>query len=427
MSKFRFFHGLINSLFDKPINTKTFSIFSDNKKPLSTQDFIDNVSSARGEVSALGYAELLIQHCEQLNEKDLIYFFKLVRDNFDIDSQKLSKAVHEYKVDSNSESLIRLMKLSEPKRREIFRRCNGISRGTIRLVNLRKRLLDILKNNPELKAVDYDLVYLFKNWFNRGFLILRPINWETPAHILEKIIAYEAVHEINSWDELRLRLAPKDRRCFAFFHPAMLAASPSLDYKFLIICSPGGAYYSKSLSVYVEDKFSRATPGGAGYAKAAGNYGASFYPISLAVSKGFDQIVWTDSLTHQKIEEVGTMSIMFRIKDKLITPKTSDTILDGVSRKTVIQIARDLGIDVEERDITINELISEHQNGNLKEIFGCGTAVVISKISSFGYKEHKFELEEIKENYADRLKQSIINIQQNISEDLHGWRYKILD
>jgi malonyl-CoA decarboxylase len=113
------------------------------------------------------------------------------------------------------------MKFSEPKRREIFRRCNGISRGTIRLVNLRKRLLGILKKNPELKAVDYDLVYLLKNWFNRGFLILRPINWETPAHILEKIIAYEAVHEINSWDELRLRLAPKDRRCFAFFHPAM--------------------------------------------------------------------------------------------------------------------------------------------------------------------------------------------------------------
>ena len=126
-----------------------------------------------------------------------------------------------YKVSSNSENLITFMKLSEPKRREIFRRCNGISKGTIRLVNLRKRLLGLLKKNPELNAVDYDLVYLFKNWFNRGFLILRPINWETPAHILEKIIAYEAVHEINSWDELRLRLAPKDRRCFAFFHPAM--------------------------------------------------------------------------------------------------------------------------------------------------------------------------------------------------------------
>ena len=221
MIKINFFNDLINSLFDKPNKKKSFNFFSDKKKILSTRDFIDNVALAKGEVSALGYAEFLMQHCEKLDEKELIIFFKLMRENFDISSLELSKAVDEYKVNSNSENLITLMKFSEPKRREIFRRCNGISRGTIRLVNLRKRLLGILKKNPELKAVDYDLVYLFKNWFNRGFLILRPINWETPAHILEKIIAYEAVHEINSWDELRLRLAPKDRRCFAFFHPAM--------------------------------------------------------------------------------------------------------------------------------------------------------------------------------------------------------------
>ena len=221
MIKINFFNDLINSLFDKPNKKKSFNFFSDKKKILSTRDFIDNVALAKGEVSALGYAEFLMQHCEKLDEKELIIFFKLMRENFDISSLELSQAVDEYKVNSNSENLITLMKFSEPKRREIFRRCNGISRGTIRLVNLRKRLLGILKKNPELKAVDYDLVYLLKNWFNRGFLILRPINWETPAHILEKIIAYEAVHEINSWDELRLRLAPKDRRCFAFFHPAM--------------------------------------------------------------------------------------------------------------------------------------------------------------------------------------------------------------
>ena len=221
MSKINFFHGLINSLFDKPIKRKSFNFFSEKKQPLSSKDIIENVATAKGEVSALEYAELLMQHCEKLNDKDLINFFKLIRDNFDISTSELSEAIDQYKVGSNSENLITFMKLSEPKRREIFRRCNGISKGTIRLVNLRKRLLGLLKKNPELNAVDYDLVYLFKNWFNRGFLILRPINWETPAHILEKIIAYEAVHEINSWDELRLRLAPKDRRCFAFFHPAM--------------------------------------------------------------------------------------------------------------------------------------------------------------------------------------------------------------
>ncbi|MDC0531148.1 malonyl-CoA decarboxylase [Alphaproteobacteria bacterium] len=221
MNKIKFFQELINTLFDKPIKSKSFNFFSDTKKSITTKEFIDNVASAKGEVSALGYAELLMQHCEQLNEKELIKFFKLIRDNFEITSEELFRATEKYKLEKNSENLIQLMKVSEPKRREIFRRCNGISRGTIRLVNLRKRLLILLNKNPQLKAVDYDLVYLFKNWFNRGFLILRPINWETPAHILEKIIAYEAVHEINSWDELRSRLAPKDRRCFAFFHPAM--------------------------------------------------------------------------------------------------------------------------------------------------------------------------------------------------------------
>ena len=207
----------------------------------------------------------------------------------------------------------------------------------------------------------------------------------------------------------------------------MLAASPSLDYKFLIICSPGAAYYSKSLSVYIEDKYSRAAPGGAGYAKAAGNYGAAFYPTSLAISKGFDQIVWTDSESHQIIEEVGTMSIVFRLGNKLVTPKTSDTILDGVTRNSVIQCAKDIGIEVEERDVTVSELISEFKSGNLKEVFGCGTAAVIASISSFGFKDDKFEIKEVENSYANSIKTTIVNIQQNLSEDSHGWRHKVSD
>ncbi|CAI8401860.1 MAG: Branched-chain-amino-acid aminotransferase 2 [Flavobacteriales bacterium] len=214
-------------------------------------------------------------------------------------------------------------------------------------------------------------------------------------------------------------------RPFVFSSSPMLAASPSIDYKFLIICSPGASYYSKPLSVYIEDEYSRAAPGGAGYAKAAGNYGSAFYPTSLAISKGFDQIVWTDSNSHQKIEEVGTMSIAFRIGDKIVTPMTSDTILDSVTRKSVIQVAKDLGIAVEERDIFISELISEFKSGNLKEIFGCGTAAVIAPISSFGYKKERFELNKLEESYADQIKNSIVNIQQNLSKDLNSWKYKI--
>ena len=221
MTKLKFFQELINSLFVKQKNDKPFSFFSDKKKQLTTKEYLHNVASAKGEVSALNHAELLVNHCENLNDKELMNFFELLRKNYEVDSENLLLAIQNYDHEKNSQNLVNLLKLSEPSRRDIFTRCNGITRGTIRLVNLRKRLLELIIKKPELKAVDYDLVYLFKNWFNRGFLILRPINWETPAHILEKIIAYEAVNEINSWDELRTRLAPKDRRCFAFFHPAM--------------------------------------------------------------------------------------------------------------------------------------------------------------------------------------------------------------
>ena len=221
MTKIKFFQGLLNSLFEKPKINKSLNFLFEKKKALTTSEYVENVASAKGEVSALGHAEFLISHCEQLNDKELTNFFELLRKNYEVNSDDLYLATKKYQNEKTSENLIKLMKLSEPLRRDIFTRCNGITRGTIRLVNLRKKLLELIIKKPELKAVDYDLVYLFKNWFNRGFLILRPINWETPAHILEKIIAYEAVHEINSWDELRARLAPKDRRCFAFFHPAM--------------------------------------------------------------------------------------------------------------------------------------------------------------------------------------------------------------
>ena len=221
MTKIKFFQELINSLFEKPKINKSLNFLFDKKKPLTTKEYVENVATAKGEVSALGHAELLITHCEQLNDTGLIKFFELLRKNYEVNIDDLLMAVQNYEIKKTSENLVKLMKLSEPLRRDIFRRCNAISRGTVRLVNLRERLLKFTIKKPELKAVDYDLVYLFKNWFNRGFLILRPINWETPAHILEKIIAYEAVHEINSWDELRARLAPKDRRCFAFFHPSM--------------------------------------------------------------------------------------------------------------------------------------------------------------------------------------------------------------
>ena len=193
----------------------------------------------------------------------------------------------------------------------------------------------------------------------------------------------------------------------------------------MIICAPATPYYKGKVKVIVADKYSRAASGGVGFAKAAGNYAGQFYPTNLAKEKGFQQIIWTDSNQHKYLEEAGTMNVFFRIDGKLITAPTTDTILDGVTRKSIIQIAKDQGIDVEVRRITIDEIKEASRNSSLKEIFGTGTAAVVSEISEFEHKDELFILPEIDDSYAKKLKKSLVNIQTNKVEDPHNWRYKV--
>ncbi len=178
---------------------------------------VDSVMSTSGEVSSLVYAEHLLNLIEAQDDNNLNKFLKNLLSNYDIDTKKLAQDVKNYSSESNEENLIKINHSSEPKWVELFRRLNATSDGTYRLVKLRERIQ--LLNNPELKIFDSGLLNLFKYWFNPSFLVLEKIDWETPANVLEKIIEYEAVHEINSWDDLRARLAPTDRQCFAFFHP----------------------------------------------------------------------------------------------------------------------------------------------------------------------------------------------------------------
>ena len=215
-------------------------------------------------------------------------------------------------------------------------------------------------------------------------------------------------------------------RPVVFATEASIVASPSKEFSFFILCSPASAYYFNPLSVLIEDTFIRAAKGGVGYAKAAGNYAGSFYPTSLAIEKGFDQIVWTDSVNHKLVEEAGTMNIFFRIDNKLITPQITDTILDGVTRKSVITVAKDSGIDVEVRDIEVSEIIQEYENGNLTEVFGAGTAAVIAPINSFGYKEKKYILKDIDDPFGPIIKKKIVDIQNNLTEDKYNWRYQVI-
>jgi branched-chain amino acid aminotransferase len=216
-----------------------------------------------------------------------------------------------------------------------------------------------------------------------------------------------------------------------YIRPFMIAigtgviAAPSSQYRFMIILSPAKSYYSGEVKVIIAEHFSRAANGGIGAAKAAGNYSAQFYPTKLANEKGFQQIIWTDDATHTKLEEAGTMNVFFRINDTLYTAPTSERILDGVTRKSLIDIAKRDGIEVEVRSVLVSELVEAAKNGSLKEVFGAGTAAVVNPIVGFSYQGEYYELPKIENSMALQLKDKLTNIQYNLAEDTFGWTVKV--
>ncbi|MBT8302691.1 MAG: branched-chain amino acid aminotransferase [Maribacter sp.] len=214
-------------------------------------------------------------------------------------------------------------------------------------------------------------------------------------------------------------------RPFIFASGNGFHASPADEYTFIIACAPSGAYFSGKVKVLIEETYSRSANGGVGYAKAGGNYAGQFYPTQLAIEKGYNQVIWTDDNTHEYIEEAGAMNIFIRINDTLITAPTSDRILDGITRKSILEIAKDEGIPMEVRKITVSEVVEAAKNGSLKEMFGAGTAAVISPIATFGYRNEDYDLPEMPDGYAARLKKRITDIQYNRGEDKFGWRYKV--
>jgi branched-chain amino acid aminotransferase len=214
-------------------------------------------------------------------------------------------------------------------------------------------------------------------------------------------------------------------RPFIFASGEGFHASPADGYTLVIATAPSGSYFAGKVRVSIEEKYARAANGGVGFAKAGGNYAAQFYPTQLAIEKGYQQVIWTDDNTHQFIEEAGAMNIFIRINDTLITSPTSDRILDGVTRKSILQIAEDNGIATEVRKISVAEVVEAAKTGALKEMFGAGTAAVISPISGFGYQEADYDLPELENSYATRLKKLITDIQTNKSEDPYGWRVQV--
>ncbi|MGB3590554.1 MAG: branched-chain amino acid aminotransferase [Nonlabens sp.] len=225
---------------------------------------------------------------------------------------------------------------------------------------------------------------------------------------------------VRSGDGVSLYLRP-----FMIASENGVAAAPATEYKFMVVMSPAFAYYKGEVKVIIASDFSRAADGGVGYAKAAGNYAASFYPNNLALAEGYQQIIWTDAASHEYLEEAGTMNIFVRIGDKLLTAPNNDRILNGVTRRSIIQLAKDNGIKIEERRISVKEVLQAAENGELQEIFGTGTAAVVVPIKGFKHKELTHDIEEVDDSYATRFKTELKKIYYNQGEDRHGWRFEV--
>jgi branched-chain amino acid aminotransferase len=267
--------------------------------------------------------------------------------------------------------------------------------------------------------------------------LFRPLENFKRLNISSKRLAIPELPENYFMDGLKALLEvdkdwiPTNEGSSLYIRPFIFAsgngfhASPADAYKFIICTAPSGAYFAGDVKVLIEEKYSRSANGGVGFAKAGGNYAGQFYPTQLAIEKGYQQVIWTDDNTHEYIEEAGAMNIFVRINDTLITGPTSDRILDGITRKSIIELAKKEGIPVEVRKISVSEVVEAAKNGTLKEMFGAGTAAVVSPISGFGYKDVDYELPKLDDTYANYLKKRITDIQTNKAEDPFGWRYEV--
>lgn len=211
-------------------------------------------------------------------------------------------------------------------------------------------------------------------------------------------------------------------RPFMFATDAFLGVKPSTHYKFMIITSPVGTYYKGAVDVKIETDYSRAHPGGTGSAKAAGNYAAALYPAKLAQDQGYHQLIWTDAREHKYFEESGTMNVMFLINNVLVTPPLTSSILPGITRDSILTIARDWGMQVEERKISIDEVIDAIKNNQLQEAFGVGTAATVAQIRSIGYNNEKFMLPEIEQReFSPKVEKYLMALKRGLEVDKFGW------
>lgn len=218
-----------------------------------------------------------------------------------------------------------------------------------------------------------------------------------------------------------------------YIRPYMFAAEkfvgikPAEHFTFIIFTSPVGAYYNKPVRVFIHDKYVRAFPGGVGYAKCAGNYGAVMMPTREVQKMGYDQILWLDGIHHRYLQEIGTMNVFVVIDGVLITPALDQgTILDGVTRDSILRLAENEGYVVQERDVSIDEVVNAYHEGKLEDMFGAGTAAVLSHIGEFHYKGENYELPPVEgREMSNKLKKRLVAIKSGKAEDVFGWLHTV--
>lgn len=215
-------------------------------------------------------------------------------------------------------------------------------------------------------------------------------------------------------------------RPFMFASDELIGVRPSDNYKFMIILSPTGPYYAAPMRIYVEEQYVRAAPGGVGYAKAAGNYGAAMYATAQAKKMGYDQVLWMDATEHKYVQECGTMNVFFIIGNTAITPDLNQgTILDGVTRQSSITLLKEMGFTVEERPLSIDDIIDAYKAGLLYEVFGTGTAATISMIRELRYKDFVMKFDTDSWKTAPMLKSWLTDIREGRREDRYQWMWKV--
>lgn len=238
----------------------------------------------------------------------------------------------------------------------------------------------------------------------------------------------DALHQLIQLDA---DWVPHDDDGSLYVRPFMIATEDRIgvkasdEYLFMIVCSPAFQYYTEPLKVKVETQFVRAAEGGTGAAKCGGNYGGALYPTRLAREAGYDQVLWTDSKTHEYIEESGTMNAMFFIDNTLITPSLSGTILDGVTRDSLLTLARELGFTIEERRISYKEIIKALEAGKRVEAFGAGTAAVVAPIATIAADNKEYSCYTGNNANMYKLQKELLNIRKGLSPDKYNWNYVI--